>query len=746
MRRSVWTLVLMATGLLPAPGHAADEGLAQCAFPANPAPPSADDDQRLTIDADRSELWQDGRANFSGDVSVSRGSYRLSADDLTLSSDRQQFSAQGGITLDSSQLHVDSDRLLTNSDDGSATLINSRYHFYGRQGHGQAQELTLYRSQDVTMKEGSFTTCPPGNHSWRVSAEEIRIDGSSQMAELESGWFYIHEMPVLYLPYFTMPVGDQRKSGLLYPSITSSSKRGLDIEQPIYWNIAPDMDATISPRYMSKKGAQLLTEFRYLTETHRGRSVVEYLHRDRELDSNDARYLLHYDHQAQWNDHLRAGIDFSQVSDDNYLNDIGSDVASSTSNRLERNAFIGYLDHDWRSSLTISDYQVFGSGALPYRELPRVDFSYAPQRRWYGLAPDLDLQLVQFAGNDAEQDSASRLHLEPGVTLPWAAPAGHLELEGRLYQTFYHQTSNDPALASSVSRTLPFFRAEGQLNFDREGSYNGRSYTQTLEPRLQYLYVPYENQDEIGLYDTNTLPTSYDGLFRTRRFAGWDRISNADQLTAGVTSRLLDRGSEERANISVGQIFFFDAPRVALDPNERLNDESQSDVASDLNLWLGDHWYFQNRLQFDNWNGGLLYNGTVLDYRTADGKGVQLSYRDLPRITPTDAVKQAGITGLWPLSDHWRTVVSLQRDLVLDRSIEVFTALQYENCCYALQFGYQRNITTRFAEDSASQDVAEFDGGIFFQIALRGFGNSDGADELLRDTLFGRYDPYQLSD
>lgn len=740
-------LLLLVSGLLPLPLAAAEWQPGQCALPARSLELSNLPADAIQIEAGESELWQDGSARFSGDVSLQRGSSRLQAEQLTLSQDRNQFEAEGGIRLDNELMGVTSEKLHADRAAGTATLENSQYQFYGRQGRGQAKRLTVDDARNIKLEQGSFTTCPPDNHSWLLEAETLTIDQASQQGELHDGWLYAYDLPVVYLPYFTFPVGDQRKSGLLYPQLSSSGSNGFEYAQPIYFNIAPDLDATLTPELMTQRGLLLGSEFRFLTASQRGRVVADYLNRDNSFASDDSRYLLHYDHQSRWNDHLRGGLDFTEVSDDNYLNDIGSDVASATSNRLERNGTLAWLDEDWQLSGAFTDYQVFGSGQVPHRQLPQLDLSYRPQQRWLGLAADLQSQFVYFDANSNSQPSASRLHFEPGLTLPFYAPAGSLALESRLYQTNYRQQGGDAQLGQSINRTLPFFRADGQLNFDRVDRLGDFGYTQTLEPRLQYLYVPYKNQDDIALYDSDLLPPGYDGLFRTRRYSGYDRISDANQTTAGITSRLLDSGNRERANFSVGQIFYLKQARVGLDPTAAHDPaEDASDVASDLNLWLGNDWYLQNRLQLDSWGGGLLYNTLLADYRRADGSGVQFSYRDLPQITATDELKQAGVALSWPLTDNWLAITSYQRDLILNRSIESYVALQYENCCYALQFGYQRNIKTRFADDGNSVDSARFDGGVFFQIALRGIGSSDNSSsELFKDTLFGRYDPYTLN-
>lgn len=739
-------LFLLINALLPCAAAVADTWQpGQCALPARSLDLGDLPADAIRVEAGASELWQDGSARFSGDVSLTRGSTRLQAEQLTLSQDRNQFEAAGGIRLENELMSMSSEKLHADRAAGTATLENSRYQFYGRQGRGQAQRLTIDDERNIRLEKGSFTTCPPDNRSWLLEATTLTIDQASQQGELHDGWLYAYDVPIAYLPYFTFPVGDQRKTGLLYPQLASSSRTGFEYAQPIYINIAPDMDATITPTLMTQRGLLLGSEFRFMTEHNNGRVVADYLHHDSAFNSSDARYLLHYDHQSRWGDHLRASLNLTEVSDDNYLNDIGSSVASSTSNRLERNGTLAWLDEDWQLSAAFTDYQVFGSGRVPHRQLPKIDLSYWPQQRWLGLNADLQSQFVYFDAQRDDQPSASRLHFEPGLTLPLYAPAGSLTLESRLYQTSYRQQQSDAHVVKSINRTLPFFRADGQLNFDRVDNWGDFNYTQTLEPRLQYLYVPYRQQDNIALYDTELLHLGYDGLFRTRNYTGYDRISDANQVTAGITSRLLDSHNRERARFSVGQIFYLQQARVGLTPHSQADDDDLSDVASDLHLWLGDNWYVQNRLQLDSWGGGLLYNSLLVDYRQGDGRTVQFSYRDLPQVTATDELRQAGVTLSWPISDNWLAITSYQADLIRHRSIENYVAVQYENCCYALQVGYRRNIETRFADDGSSVDNARFDGGLFFQLALRGIGSSSDKRDLFKDTLFGRYDPYTLN-
>ncbi|GAA5216125.1 LPS assembly protein LptD [Corallincola platygyrae] len=683
-------------------------------------------------------------ASFQGDVQLKQGDRTLQADHVSVDREQQRVNAEGGIRYSDGWLDISSEKLSADVTTGTAELTKAEYQFSGQLGRGKAERIALESGNLVVLEEGSFTTCPEGDNSWELRADEVIINGDEEWGESWGSWVYIKDTPVIYVPYFTFPVSDKRKSGFLFPSVGNSSDNGFEMQTPWYWNIGPSMDATITPRYMSDRGTQLITEYRYLTERHYGQFNLEYMNKDDSLINEDERYLFHWEQETRWNKHWRGYFDYTTISDDNYLNDLGSDVASSTDNRLERTADVGYYEKDWQVNIRLLDYEELGDSLSSHRMLPAIEATFREPEVLPYVDFDLYSEVVYFDHRDSDIPTASRLHIEPTLSVPLGGPSYTLLTEAKLYQTFYEQNTKDEPFNeifdSSVSRTLPSFRMFGSLNFERDASIFGDSYLQTLEPKAQYVYVPHENQDNIGIYDTNQLQYDYDSLFRARRYVGLDRIADANQLTLGATTRFIDERSRERLRFSLGQIYYLSDSEVTLTDDTTQVTESHSALAAELDVFLDQNWYFHNEVQYDTSEGKTLKNASMINYQPEPNKRIQLNHRYLPEITETDKVNQLGVLASWPLTDGIQMVGSWYKDLEENRSIETYLGLQFESCCYAIRVGYHRYLNTNFPDDDApASSRDEFDSGVWVNFIIKGFGGAStpGYQEMESDSLFG---------
>ena len=406
---------------------------------------------------------------------------------------------------------------------------------------------------------------------WQISAGKIYISEEDNVGEVYNAVVRVMDVPVLWVPYFNFPVTDQRKTGFLYPKIGSSSNVGFEFEAPFYWNIAPNMDATFTPHYMSKRGLALNSEFRYLFDQQYGELHFEYLNSDKELtgDAVDKkRYLGRIQHFGTVADNFRIHVDYTTISDDNYLVDIGTEHYNDSDAYLYQIGEIAY-------------FEVVGNHDQSYKTVPQIEFDGEFAVDSVGGLFEVYSEISRFTNRDPEMPEADRYHIEAGMTFPIATPAYFLNSEFKLLQTNYRQDNlaSDSSLKDNVSRTLPKARIHGGINFDRAMSKSG--YTQTLEPQLQYLYVGDEDQSHIGIYDSAPLQDDYDGLFRDRRYSGLDRIAAANQLSWGITSRILDPQSHEVFRASVGQINYFDDQEVVT-VNGNFVNEDTSAIAADI--------------------------------------------------------------------------------------------------------------------------------------------------------------------
>lgn len=709
------------------------------------------DEQPVIISADKAQAKQDEKASFSGKVSVDQGGRHLGAEVVEVNSQDKRLQALGGINYKDGMVAVKAESLSSDLNSYDSELNKAKYQLYGFNGRGKAENLKIKNRSDVELSETTYTACPPGDNSWQVSAEKIEIDSSSEWAEAYHAVVKIYDVPVFYLPYFTYPISDKRKSGFLFPSVGSSTENGIELKVPYYWNIAPQVDATFTPRLLSKRGSQLQGEFRYLSEGSVGIMNAEYMPHDDKLGEH--RWMYHWKHDSNLSRHWRLNTDFTDVGDVNYFNELGSSINSSTENQLLQSAQLQYLQRHWELSMELRNFEVLGGGDEdPYTMLPQVSFNMdVPAFSDFRFT--LDSEFVQFDNSSEELTTAQRFHFEPGLLWPWIKPQGFMIGEAKLIQSYYVQDVSfldADVYKEHVSRTLPEFRLHGGLNFERQVSMFNSTYTQTLEPQLQYLYIPYKNQDDIGIYDTAILKTDYYGLFRDRSFSGYDRIADANQMTFGLTTRYLNDSAEERFRFSIGQNYYFKQSQLALSAESELKESSSSALLMEFDANFADNWAFNSGVEFSNKEFRVNKGNAVLEWRPEAGKLAQINYRYSYVNTELDEpeIDQIGSKLSWPLSNNYQLVSSYYRDLIKNRSVETFAGIQYDSCCWAVRLIYERYLKTNYESDLYDDAIAKFDSGLKLQFELKGFSSVDTIKDskMLDGSRFKYGQPFYLSD
>jgi len=694
-------------------------------------------------------------ANFSNGVELTHRDTLLSAPSATFSKLDQTMFADGGISYYSPMLKVSSSSFRATMGNNSATLNDADYRFTRQAGRGYAQELTA-NDQQVDLVNASFTTCPDGDDGWALQADKIQLNADDGWGEAWNSVVKIKDVPVLYVPYMTFPVSDKRKSGLLIPKISSSKKLGVDVQLPYYFNIAENFDATLTPRLMSLRGTQLKNEVRYLTATHKGQLQLEYLPNDQEKPANfGSRYLSHLTHQSDLTDQWRAQIDFTDVSDDSYISDLGSDYANQSDTQLYRKVALNYYGDQVNSTVQLQGFEILGDHLESYQALPQWDLQSAKPTPLFG---DVEFswrsQYSHFEHNSAKVLQADRFHVEPTFSLPYNSPALDLLFETSLMSTYYQQKINQSLAADQISylnknvqRTLPVVQANGKLNLERETSWFGENSLQTLEPQIQYVYIPYRDQTDINFYDTARLQDDYYGLFRQNRFSGLDRINDANQITLGATTRLYDSQDTERFRFSLGQILFLADPQGIDANNPEDVAATESILAAEALVHWQQRWFLTSGFQFDADTNRMIKSNVTLDYRADDKKLFQLNHR-YSRNVSNNVITQFGALGTVPIAEQWQLVSSYYRDMENNRMVEANLGIQYESCCWAVRFVARRQVETNFDTriDNIDQPV-ELDSGIALQFVLKGFGDSAGFDvsDMLSSGVFGYRRPYLLN-
>ncbi|QCT88353.1 LPS assembly protein LptD [Escherichia sp. E4742] len=784
MKKRIPTLLatMIATALYSQQGLAADLA-SQCMLgvPSYDRPLVQGDtnDLPVTINADHAKGNYPDDAVFSGSVDIMQGNSRLQADEVQLHQKEapgqpepiRTVDALGNVHYDDNQVILKGPKGWTNLNTKDTNVWEGDYQMVGRQGRGKA-DLMKQRGENryTILDNGSFTSCLPGSDTWSVVGSEIIHDREEQVAEIWNARFKVGPVPIFYSPYLQLPVGDKRRSGFLIPNAKYTTTNYFEFYLPYYWNIAPNMDATITPHYMHRRGNIMWeNEFRYLTQAGAGLMELDYLPSDKVYedehpeDSNSRRWLFYWQHSGVMDQVWRFNIDYTKVSDPTYFNDFDNKYGSSTDGYATQKFSVGYAVQNFDATLSTKQFQVFDdTSGNSYAAEPQLDVNYYHNdlgpfdTRIYG-------QAVHFVNTNSNMPEATRVHLEPTINLPLSNTWGSINTEAKLLATHYQQTNLDwynsnpqnNKLADSVNRVMPQFKVDGKMVFERDMEMLAPGYTQTLEPRAQYLYVPYRDQSDIYNYDSSLLQSDYSGLFRDRTYGGLDRIASANQVTTGITTRVYDDAAVERFNISVGQIYYFTESRTGDDNITWENDDKTGSLvwAGDTYWRISERWGLRGGIQYDTRLDNVATSNTSIEYRRDEDRLVQLNYRyaspeyiqaTLPKYYSTaeqykNGISQVGAVASWPIADRWSIVGAYYYDTNANKQADSMLGVQYSSCCYAIRVGYERKLN---GWDNDKQH-AIYDNAIGFNIELRGLSSNYGlgTQEMLRSNIL----PYQNS-
>ena len=781
MKKRIPTLLatMIGTALYTQQGLAADLA-SQCMLGVpsynRPLVQGDTNDLPVTITADNAKGNYPDNAVFHGNVDIAQGNSRLQADEVQLHQKQPDGAAEPVRTVDAlGNVHYDDNQVILKGPKGWANLNTKDtnvwegdYQMVGRQGRGNA-DLMKQRGENryTILENGTFTSCLPGSNTWSVVGSEVIHDREEQVAEIWNARFKLGPVPIFYSPYLQLPVGDKRRSGFLIPNAKYSTSNYFEFYLPYYWNIAPNMDATITPHYIHKRGNIMWeNEFRYLSQAGAGVMELDYLPSDKVYEDEHPtegdrhRWLYYWQHSGVMDQVWRFNVNYTKVSDSNYFNDFDSKYGSSTDGYATQIFSAGYAVQNFNATVSTKQFQVFSNQTRStYAAEPQLDVN------WYqnDVGPfdtRVYAQAVHFVNTNDDMPESTRVHIEPTINLPWSNNWASLDTEAKLMATHYQQENLDwynnrygTDLKDSVNRTLPQFKMDGKLILERDMNL-ANGYTQTLEPRMQYLYVPYRDQSNIQNYDSSFLQSDYSGLFRDRTYGGLDRIASANQLTTGVTTRIFDDAQVERFNVSVGQIYYFTESRTGDDDiNWEKDNKTGSLVWAGDTYWrMTDRWGLRGGVQYDTRLNNVSTGSGSIEYRRDEDRLVQLSYRyaspeyiqaTLPSFATAqqykEGISQVGGTASWPIADRWSVVGAYYFDTNTSKPADQMVGLQYNSCCYAITVGYERKLN---GWDRTRQQ-SEYDKVIGFNIELRGLSSNYGlgTQQMLRSNIL----PYQNS-
>ncbi len=569
------------------------------------------------------------------------------------------------------------------------------------EGRGDAERIDFEGENQIRMRAATYTTCKPGNDDWFLSVDDLKLDFDNQVGTGTDGTVHFLGVPILYSPWMSFSLNNQRKSGFLRPTYGSSSDNGIEFTLPYYWNIAPNMDATFEPRILSRRGVEIGTDVRYLNEAFGGiytsRARLEYLPNDQKAGID--RWGVSLTHNQQTANGFSGAINYNRVSDNKYYTDLSSQITKTSETQLLEQGLLTYSGGGWwNASVNLQSFQTLQPDPQnpvtpPYRLLPQVTVN-ARQPDLFATDSSFFGQYTYFVHPDSLKVEGQRTVLQPQISLPYVTPGWYVTPRLGVNVTQYAlsypvSVSNE---RSSINRSLPIFSLDSGMTFERPSNWFGRDYTQTLEPRLYYLNIPYKNQNDIPVFDSAQADFNFAQIFADNQFSGWDRINNANQLTAAVSSRLIDpsTGGEIMRGM-LGQRLYFTDDKVAL-PGTTTRQWNKSDLLAGFTGQILPRVYADAALEYTVNDQEFQRYSMGARYFPEAGKLLNASYSyNTQAATP---IKQIDISGQWPIDGRWQAVGRYNYSFLQNQPIEIIGGLQYNAGCWVVRVVGHRLQTT----------------------------------------------------
>jgi LPS-assembly protein len=664
--------------------------------------------------------------HLSGNTALQRLDQLLRADSLTYNADTTAYDAEGHIRYQERGMLFSADSMKGTTTPEYGVADNVQYQLLGSRGNGVAsQAIMLDRDRDK-LHDVTYSTCDLHNRVWEIEAKTMTMDRDEGLGRAHNVTMRVKGVPFLWLPYMRFPIDNRRQTGFLYPSFGKRSRAGFFVSIPFYWNIAPNYDATFTPTWYADRGGLLDSQFRWLTDTSKGEIDFDYMPDDKIADRN--RWYLTFGNQTRLPWDLLWNTSIRRASDKAWFQDFGENLTTSTVILLNSSSYVTSSGDWWNAGVGTDWYQIVTPGvpdrAAPYRRLPRVYFNAdRPIGGPGGPEWGVNAQAIRFVKPEAV--GGDRFDFYPYLAWPLQGAAWFLRPEVGVRYTAYNLPQ--PVAGSNTdhpTRTTPIFDVDAGLIFERDVHLFGNDYTQTLEPRVYYLRVPYRNQNDLPLFDTQPLTFDFWQLFTTNSFSGADRQMNANDLSLALTTRFLDQNGVEKLSASIGQIRYFDPQRVTLRPGGRAVDYSGSNYVANLTVSLSDNWRLTTSQQW-NPNTDQTDVSTVGLQRRLWGDGiVNLDYR-----YRRDLIEQASMTAEVPVGAAWKLVGGYTYSLRDKRAIDAFAGIEWDSCCTAIRI-LSRHYVYDFKGDSNNA--------IMFEIQFKGVGSyGQKAGSFLQNAILG---------
>lgn len=681
----------------------------------------------VTVQAEQIGGRADREVKLNGEVELLRDNTRILSDKATYRPVENDVEAQSRVRIWRNGDYFTGDELKMNLDSGQGTMSHPTYKLELNNAQGLAQRVDFINENEATVVEGTYSSCEGPDPDWYLKVDTLHLDTGREVGDAGKTVIFFKGVPILGTPALSFPLTGARSSGLLPPTIGATSTGGGELTLPYYFNIAPNRDLTLYPKIIARRGLQMAANARYLGQSYLGETNIEYL-ADRKTHSN--RYALASVFRQTLNPSWSYGWNVNHASDNDYPSDFASSLATSTRRQLIRELRTDYATPNWNAAIRLQNYQILqdpaalaatvkGANPLdpaviqaktllvdrPYDRLPQITF-HSGQHDISGWDWSVDSELTRFWHPDKLR--AVRFVLNPQISYSFIRSSFFVTPKLSLHASKYQldgSVSQLGGLPTSANRVLPTVSLDTGLIFERDAKLLGRKVTQTLEPRLFYVNTPYRNQSKIPLFDTADTSFNFAQLFSENRFTGQDRISDANQLTAGIVSRFIEDSGVERLRLGFGERFYFRDQRVVLDDTSPVQNVARSDLLLSVSGRLSNAWSVDSSIQYNQSSHSTVSSNYGVQWKPGEKRVLNGEVRYL-----RNSFEQFNLSGQWPLAQRLYGVGRIGYSLRERRTTESLAGFEYNADCWVL-----RAVVQRFA--TATRDATT---SFFLQLELNG--------------------------
>ena len=653
---------------------------------------------------------------LKGDAEIRRAGSVIKADRIIYTQYEDTARAVGNAEVSRSGMTFRSPEIVYHMDSKSGEANNADFEYAPTKLRGEAACVRFQSGDTTEMEDSIVTTCRKGDNSWWIELDRLTIDEYERSGVGRNAVLKIGGVPVMGSPWFTFPAGGKRQSGFLAPSLSFSKTRGVDITIPYYWNIAPNYDYTITPRVMSKSGVMIGNEMRLLTKYFSAEAYGDYLHHDSSDDAPQSRRWSFTGKLSGSAAGIGYGIDYTRVSDNDFTSDFGNSIFDSSDSVLTEDFWVNFSKKYLSGQIAVRKNQYIEDniGNKPYEKVPEVKLTgYVADFEGFELTTNLSATRFKHP----TKDEGDRFVFDQTVSYPLQGASWFLTPKAQFIGSWYNL---DKALAVNGEKhpsiTLPVLSLDAGLTFERDLEVNERSTTQTLEPRLFYAYIPYKDQSEIPVFDSSLSDMNFAQLFTANTWTNYDRINEANHLTAALTTRFLDNETgAEWFRAAIGQRYYFNDYEINYSGRREKLVDHKSDLLASVGAKLFDGLTVTGFGQYNYERKDLNRASFGIRWQPKPMSVVGLYYRYNHVANPDSDLnfKQIDLSAQWPITGNLYALARLNYSLLKKRWVEALAGLEYNADCWTVRLVGQRYIT------SSEKNETRF----FVQLELHGLGS-----------------------